>query len=291
MNTSQELQAMISLLDDPDDSVFNHIKSELLTRGRPALPELEYAITRNISDTVFKNRVRDVMHTIVFDETLSELKRWMQDEKRTVMDAMLIISRNNYPNMNMDIIHSTLEEFVNYLSMEFKEYNTAYEKIDVINRLLYKDFGLSGDTQFCYALENCFINKLIERKKGNPLTMSALYMTIAQKAGLSLLGVNLPHHFILACIDAESPLGLAELQNRVLFYINPFNEGIVFGRDEIEEFLRQWNITPIPAHYKPCSTDDFIKSYIADIISICNKEGYDRKMQEYRQILGLLTSP
>lgn len=289
MKTTQELQAMISLLDDPDDLVYDQIKSELLTRGRPALPELENAIIQNTCGPIIKKRIREVIKTIKFEETAAALNQWMSREDKEIIDAMCIIGRYQYSGINEEVIYSTIDEFVRYLSVEMKEYNTAYEKIKVINRLLFKDFGLTGNTDNYFALENCFINKLIETKMGNPISLSALYLTIARRAGVPVYGVNLPHHFILAYLDQDSPLGLAEMQNRVLFYINPFNKGIVFGRDEIEEFLRQLDITPVPAHYKPCMAGEFIRSYLNNIISTCKKEGYDRKAEEYRQMLKLLS--
>ena len=87
-----------------------------------------------------------------------------------------------------------------------------------------------------HAPQNSFISDVLNDKKGNPLSLSLLYLIIAQKCKLPIKGVNLPKHFVIAYTHEE-------LYEEILqFYINPFSQGTILSRQDLERFCEKKKI-------------------------------------------------
>src|SRR5690606_25301401 len=124
---------------------------------------------------------------------------------------------------------------------------TALEKINVLNHVFFKRFAFKGDNSDYHSPDNSFLHRVIKRKKGNPLSISILYSLVAQRLFIPVFGVNLPQHFVLAYLDmfdlpdpeadSKGLIGDVPQDEEILFYVNTFNEGAVFGKKHIETFL------------------------------------------------------
>jgi len=79
----------------------------------------------------------------------------------------------------------------------------------------------------------------MEMKKGNQTALAIIYSVIAQKLDIPVYGINLPQHFILGYVDESAQ---PETENGVLFYINTFNKGFIFGKRDVDMFLKQLNL-------------------------------------------------
>jgi regulator of sirC expression with transglutaminase-like and TPR domain len=98
-------------------------------------------------------------------------------------------------------------------------------------------------------------------------------------------GVNLPQHFILAYLDESLQ---SEFENGILFYINAFNKGFIFGRRDVDMFLKQLNLKFDKQFYEPCSNTDIIKRVIRNLISAYENLGNMEKVAEMNELLEIL---
>jgi len=126
---------------------------------------------------------------------------------------------------------------------------------------------------------------VLESKKGNQISLAIIYSIIAQKLDIPIYGVNLPQHFILAYEDENEK---AADENGILFYINVFNKGYVFGKKDIDQFLKQLNIQPEKFFYEPCSNTEIIKRVLRNLISSYEELGSEEKVKELRDLLEVL---
>jgi regulator of sirC expression with transglutaminase-like and TPR domain len=126
----------------------------------------------------------------------------------------------------------------------------------------------------------------LETKKGNPITLSVLYASVAQKLGLPVYGVNLPLNYLLAY---ELPSYIDDPYG-ILFYINPYNRGNVLGRKEIDYFLLEQKLEKKPEYYKPCSNQVSIERMFRNLQFSFEKMGQSIKAGEIAEILEILQS-
>ena len=287
MNTpinDNEVKALISLLDDSDKEVYSHIEEKLISLGREVIPFLEDAWSHAF-DAVLQQRIEAIVHRIQFENLLEDLKLWIHTNDDNLLNGALLIARYQYPDMDTSRIFEQLQQIKKEIWLELNENLTALEIINIINHILFTNHNFSGNTANYHAPQNSFINIVLESKKGNPLTLGIVYLTIAEMLGLPIYGVNLPEHFVLAYCGNDEHIQLDK--KNVLCYINPFGKGTVFGKSDIDVFVNRLKLTPQDSHYYPCSNRDMILRMVRNLSHSYQKLGDTDKVEELAQMIAL----
>jgi len=156
---------------------------------------------------------------------------------------------------------------------------------------VYEVHGFKGNKSDINSPQSCFLNNVLETKKGNPLSLSLLYAIIAQDLDLPVLGVDLPEYFILAYEDKESLLpNHLKGDTNVLFYINSYSNGSIFGQKEIDLFLKQLKINPEKKYYNPCSNLQTIKRLVKSLGKNYSKLGLENKSKDMEQMYQVMVN-
>jgi regulator of sirC expression with transglutaminase-like and TPR domain len=286
--TKSEVSALISLLDDPDEKIFNEIKEKIKSIGSEVIPLLENAWETSF-DSLLQNRVENLIHTIQFDDIRKDLSIWSNSGGHDLLAGVILIAKYQYPDLNEKKLKAHIEQIRNDVWLELNANLTALEKVRVLNHIIFDVHGFSGNTQNFHAPQNSYINNVMESKKGNPLSLSILYTIIAQGLNIPIFGVNLPEHFILAYVEESShlPILAGNPSPKVIFYINPFSKGSAFSYKEIDSFLKQLKLEPEKMYYEPCSNSDMISR--RNLIFSFEKLGYPDKSKEMQQLLSCLS--
>ena len=283
----KSLRAMILLLEDPDEQVFSEIRGQLLSMGNEVIPALE-----NIWESTFNNtlqsRIEDIIQKIQFNSTSEELKLWAATGGIDLLQGTILIARYQYPDLDEEHIRNQIELIRKDVWLELNPNLTAFEKVRVINHILFDVYNFTGNTSNYHAPQNSYINNVLESHRGNPLLLSILYSCIAQGLNIPIYGVNLPEHFILAYRDEFIIRDSDDEEEPILFYINPFSKGAVFSRREIDTFLKQLKLEPNRIFYESCSNVEIIKRQIRNLITAYEKLGYPNKVLDFKELLNTI---
>lgn len=288
MSGNSELRALINLLDDPDEEVYNHVKVKLLSMGHNVIPMLEtvWEMGDPFQQTV-QTRIENIIHEIQFEQVKNSLKTWRFENSDDLLAGTILIAQYQYPDLNVEKIQQKIQQICQDVWLELNDNLTALERIKIINHIIFDVHGFSGNTTNYHAPQNSYINNVVESKKGNPLSLAVLYSVIAQKLDIPIYGVNLPEHFVL-CYKANNEflelLSKTDNDYGVLFYINPFSRGVVFNKKEIDLFIKQLHVDARPEYYAPCDNVEIIKRMLRNLISSYDKLGYIRKKEELQEL-------
>lgn len=286
----KEVIALITLLDDPDETIYTQVKDRFVTLGPPAIPHLETA-WENSFDAILQKRIETIIHTIHFEALQSALKSWASNEQDDLLKGVLLISRYQYPDLDEAKIRKQLSQIRQDVWLELHEDLTALEKVKILNHIFFEVHQFSGNITNYHAPQNSFINNVLESKKGNPLMLSVIYMLICKELDIPVYGINLPQHFVLAYLNDFANLmdmSTRSFSNNILFYINPFSKGLMFNQKDIDQFLKQLNIPQEARYYQPCSNTDIVGRCIANLIFSYEKLGYLEKVSELKQLADQL---
>lgn len=288
--TDNKLKAMISLLDDADNEVVAHVTNELLSYGNQIIPQLEH-VWEDLHDMELQERIENIIHLIQFNQTKADLQTWLDNPKQDLLEAMIVISKYQYPDLSENRIRNHIESIRIDAWMEMNYYLTALEKIRILNHIFFRLHGFSGNTEHYNAADNSFINKVLETKKGNPVSLCVLYMIIAQRLQIPIYGVNLPQHFILTYLDdAELASELPVAKRDPLFYINAFNKGMVFGRKEIDQFLQLIKMEADDRYYHACSVTEIVIRIFNNLITAFQEQNKQDKVTEVQQLRDMVSA-
>jgi len=276
--TEGKLQALISLLDDPDASIYQEVKSKIISYGDDVIPHLEYAWETSL-DHLLQQRVEEIVHFLQFNSIKEALVHWKANSQNDLLEGAIIIAKYQYPDLNVDTIKDYINQLTQDTWLELNDSLTALEKVKVLNRIIFEIHGFNGNVKNINSPKNSYINNVIESKKGNPITLAVVYLTVCQRLQIPIYGVNVPAHYIMA---------FAEEKNNVLFYLNVFNRGSVFSKHDIDKFLEQLKKEPKKEYYIPCNNLTTIKRLIQHLVYTYENLGYIDKKDELMKLLNIL---
>lgn len=296
-SNKKNVNALITLLEDPDKEVFEHVFQELTSIGNDVIPKLESEWEES-QNPLLQGRIENLIHNIQFQGLKEEFEKWANVDSSNLLYGAYLVSRYIYPELNFGDIRSKIDIIKQDIWLEINEYLTALERVKVFNHIIYSIHRFYGDSETFNQPKSSFIGNLLSNKKGNSIALGILYLAIAKELDIPIYGVNLPHHFILAYVDADKQNLLLfdeEHQEKVLFYINPFNEGAIFTEKEIGIYLEKLNIQkdPItdefaPNYFEPIGHEKVIEVLLSQLIASYQSRGQKNKMEELEELLNIL---
>lgn len=287
-NTS--IKALVQLIDDPDDNIYEHVRDQLKQYGNEAIPYLESSWGSSYYGMVFQSRVEKIIHEIQFESIKAQVQSWANSSEKDLLEGALIIARYQYPGVDEEFVRNTIQTIRRDVWLELNNNQTAFEQIKIFNRVFFGVHGFHGDTKTYNSPVNSYINTVLESKKGNPLSLSLIYSIVAQSLDIPVYGVNLPNHFVLAYMDEKRSSFMINEQNEfgVLFYINAFSKGVIFDTNEIKDFLNGNNLTHSREFFEPCSNSTIMKRMLSNLIVSFQQIGNAEKVMELQTLRSVL---
>lgn len=290
MNVATHIHALVKLMDDPDDHVYEHVRQEIKKCGADAIPILEHSWEHDYYGLVFQNRIEHLIHEIQFSDIQRQLLEWSSSPDKDLLEGAILIAKYQYPGLDEIKIKESIQNLRKDIWLELNDNQTSFEKVKIFNRIFFDLYHFNGDNKHYHSPVNSFINTVLESKKGNPLSLCLLYSIVAQSLDLPVYGVNLPNHFVLAFMDEYHTNHFGQVQNDfgVLFYINAFSKGTIFDVKEIEQFLNDLNIVHRREYFEPCSNTAIIKRMLTNLIFAFQQIGNSEKVEELTLLKSLL---
>ncbi|MFN0033408.1 MAG: transglutaminase-like domain-containing protein [Flavobacteriales bacterium] len=287
-----EIHALISLIEDPDENIYNQVRTELKELGEKVLPQLEQYWELEKFGPLFQTRVEELINTIQYDSIYTRLKDWKASADQDLLQGALIINRYQYPGFDDAEVTDLIMRMRQDVWLELNDNLTAFETIKVMNHIIFNIHRFEGNRDQYNDPRNSYISDICAGRKGNPLALGIIYTHIARSLGLPIYGVNLPSHFIVCYLDHDhhsEQLGLNPLDADVLFYINPFQGGSILHEEEIDDFLKKQNITGQSNFYRPCTPVEMISRMLNNLIHAYIALEKDEKVRELKALLSALT--
>jgi len=151
----------------------------------------------------------------------------VEDERIDLVRASLTIAQTEYPNLDFDAYCGRIEELARRVKRLVLDLGDPSESIVALNRVLFEEEGFRGNSEDYYDSRNSFLNDVLDRKLGVPITLAVIYMEVAHRVGFPLVGVGMPGHFLLKHYDVEG--------REIL--IDPFNRGSILTAKDCQRAL------------------------------------------------------
>ncbi|MCU0397200.1 MAG: transglutaminase-like domain-containing protein [Cyclobacteriaceae bacterium] len=275
--SDKELKALVSLLDDDDEQVVTHVVDKIKTLGKDVIPYLEKEWENNFNPQV-QQKIESLIHDLQLELLKQRFKQWYESEDQDLLKGLWLIATYQYPDLELETLKQELEQIYYEAWLEFKPDLYAYDQVKVLNGVLFNKLRFTANTKNFHSPGNSMINVVLETRKGNPISLCVIYMMVAQKLKLPVHGVNLPNLFVLTYKD-----------NTNQFYINAFNKGLIFSRQDIENYIHELRLTPQPSFFEPCSNLEIIRRVLRNLIMSFDKMGEHGKAEEVKEVLLIIS--
>lgn len=145
------------------------------------------------------------------------------DPEINLAEGALLIAREHYPDLDCAYWLGYLDELGELAAARMPERGNWTEQITVLNRLLFQELGFTGSDVDTFDPRDSFLNDVLTRKSGIPITLSVVFMEVGRRAGLDIQGISFPGHFLvkMAVEDGE-------------VVIDPYNAGLLLSLDQLQ---------------------------------------------------------
>jgi regulator of sirC expression with transglutaminase-like and TPR domain len=232
-----------SLLDDESPLVRKALLARLKDNAEEGLVFLREVA--NDEDPLLARHAHELIKTLGWVDGVSDFIKFIRSQRYELETGWFLLDRTIYPSFEM----STSTLFLDKLSDRCRELLTPpmlpLEICSVMNRVLFHEYGFRGAGKDFENPQNSFLHRVLERRKGLPITLSVLYILIARRLGFDLEPIGLPGRFMVGCFSEVRP-----------FYIDPWSGGRIYEVDQIEEFLGDYSIEDSGSALLPVTVAD-----------------------------------
>jgi len=213
-----------------------------------------------------------------FDPFVAEWVSFSTQSKFNLVEKCLKLSQIlEYPDLDISKYIQKINEIGKNLSLEISNVDNPTYKISMLNEHLFQKYGFTGDAEDYYNPKNNFLNQVLEKKSGIPLTLSIIYSEIAKHIGLELRIVGFPSHVIV------------KYNEEIL--LDPFNKGKLLKLDDLEQILDRsfdGQVDFYPEFLDEISTDKILIRMLRNLKNSYGQSfAYEKAMRCTNMILSL----
>ncbi len=259
MEQTKEISALLHLIDDPDDEVYSRVSEKIISLGKEIIPNLEH-LWETTPDEDIQERIEMLIHGLHFRDLQMDFKAWATDKEHDLFTGALLVSRYQYPDLNLSTYYQELEKIRRNVWLELNSFLTSLEKVNVLNNILFNYYKVKG-TEINYSQPDDFLlHKLIESKKGNAISIGLLLISLANLLDINLHMINIPRQFILAYFDGdpEDADATAYPPEYIQFYMDGAG-GQIFSHKDVETYFKRISVPPSASYFKPQSNKRIIQ--------------------------------
>lgn len=151
-----------------------------------------------------------------------------QDDSIPLFEAALAIAQDADPQLDLAAIQAEVDQLAARLQQRFASDASVLQKLRLLNHYFYQELGFAGNVNNYYDPDNSYLHRVIDSRRGIPISLAVLYMELGQQIGLDVRGISFPGHFLMKLSVQSGEIVL-----------DPFN-GASLSREEIEERLEPY---------------------------------------------------
>jgi len=239
--------ALLSLLADEDPAVYRTVREKLLSCGPPAAEWLRPHTTSN--DPALRRRAQQIVlhfdRQAADDHFLAFCLR--HGEEFDLEQGAWLFAQTQYPLINVEAYQAVLDGYVNELRARLAASAEPRPTLTTINQYLFGELGFAGNEENYYEPENSYLNRVLDRRTGNPINLSLLYILLARRLRLPIAGIGLPGHFLCRYQSTAEEI-----------FVDPFNRGKLLTKADCIQYLANANCSRRDDYLAPVTARRFL---------------------------------
>lgn len=269
--------ALISLLADDDPDVYQLIRSRLLSFG-PSVREWLQPQTLS-SDPKMRRRAVEILTHQARGGSDERFVAFCQrnGEDLDLEEAVGLLTQTRYPDANWEAYSALFDTWAGELRERIQRASTAEETLETISRFIFEELSFSGSEHYTYDPECCYLNRIVDKRAGNPIGLCTLYLFLARRLRLPITGIGLPGHFICRYQSSTAEI-----------YIDCFRKGIFLTKGDCVKYLLHANYSLAEGHLSPVSSKRILLRMCNNLVNTYGHlEITDEAARVQRYVAGL----
>ena len=203
------------------------------------------------------------------------------DEQISLAKAALFFAQTQYPDLNSDDYLTKLDAIASVLQEKLPDNSYPLKIIQTINQYLFEELRFTGNTRDYYDPRNSYLHEVLDRKLGIPISLSILYLEIAQRLNFPMVGIGMPGHFLIRPNFEDAGI-----------FVDAFNQGEILFPEDCESRLQQVYQQPVKlesAFLEAISNRQILVRMLTNLkIIYINNHLYENALQVINSLLILM---
>ncbi len=274
--SANTINALITLLSDPNQRIARQIHQQLVDMGHEAMPFFRHT-QQHCGDPLLAQRLRAVIADLA---QIDIEQRWVTLLMPSQHDVDLetgafLIAQVGEPQLEMAPWRQRLNDMVAELTRLVKPSHTPRQHVHIINEYLFQTLRFRGNARDYYDPHNSFLHRVLERRVGIPISLSVLYLLVSQRLNVPVAGVGMPGHFLVG------------LQTEPLF-VDCFQQGRLLSEQDCAHLLQDAGVAFDRRYFAPCSHGRILARMLRNLIAIDDHRHEPTGRQRLSRLLTLL---
>ena len=254
------LRSLVALLDDEDPRSLALVRSRLFDVGTAAIPYLEAA--REASPPEFGARLDEMTAELRYRELKRAFLGLAAERIPDLETGAFLLSRFVRPRADPGVYRIWLDRVSSAAAEDIPEDAPTSEAVKRLSTHLFQSLGFAGNETNFYDPDNSCLSRVIDTRRGIPVTLSILYLLLAKRLKLPVYGVGTPGHFLLGFReDGEA------------HFLDAFRSGRPLDAAAVRRMLVRNGYEFRPEYLKPCGPREILARMMRNLLSIYQKTG------------------
>jgi regulator of sirC expression with transglutaminase-like and TPR domain len=224
----KQRRALVSLLADDDPTVHKTVRQKLLSCGPIAAQWVrEHGLS---NDPILRRHALEIIHYFSRQDADTQLLSFClnQGEDFDLEQGTLLLARTQYPEINIEAYSAVMDRLAGDLRERLDLSGDPVQILAAMSDFLFVEQKFAGDETNLHDPENSYLNRVLDRRKGNHITLSVVYLLLARRLRLPVAGIGLPGYFVCRYQSSRHEI-----------YIDPFRKGRVLAKADCVKYVVQ----------------------------------------------------
>jgi regulator of sirC expression with transglutaminase-like and TPR domain len=272
-----EVNALIALLEDDDPAIRGIVMARLESDRDSAIEPLR--IAANSENAKVRARARALCEQFDSEILSKELLQRLGSDAFDLEEALILLARVENPLLTPQAVRAELDRIAARLLEESAACRNPQSRAMTMGRYLSTVEGFQGNAEQYYDPRNTYIDAVLLRRLGIPISLSVIYILVGRRAGFQMWGVGMPCHFLVqATIRGEK------------FLLDPFGEGRILTSEACRVLLAGFRHSFREDYLRPVSDRDLVRRMIANLIRIYHERGDTKRLERFYGFVNAIQS-
>ncbi len=287
MQESKEIQALLKLIDDPDDDVYETVSTKIISFGKDIIPNLEH-FGETVDNTQLQEKIALLINELHFTDLKAEFEQWVANKPDLLAGAMLVAKFEN-SHIDTSLILKSIEKLRRNVWLEMNIYLTPIEQMNVLSSIVYSYYKQKGLEINYNETDGFLIDKTLYNHAGNSFGNGILLLILCNLLDVPVHAISIPQQFLLAYFDMQFELlnPSKHASEKIKFYLDPLN-GQLYSHKDVELYFKKLSVPPVSTFFKPLSNVELIAALLQEISKCYSSDIHYHKKNQINILLQIL---
>lgn len=273
--SSTEIKALIELLLDDDPRTRSAVAERLADLGPEGASALEEA--QESENARLRVRARRVLWELRTDAVYRELEEHVRSGEPDLETSTIMLARAENPGLEVASLTAEIDRLGALVGHYLADCGSLRERGEALGTCLCHREGFSGNVEHYEDPRNSYLDQVLQRRVGIPISLSAVYMLAGRRSGLELEGVGMPLHFLVAVREGDERL-----------LLDPYGGGRIMSRESCKALLSGFHHSFREDYLRPVSDRHMLRRMIANLVRIYHNRHDNLRLRRLYRLVNVL---